>query len=93
MEQEKSKDYSFIHYNCIISAKRCLLAGISPKLKKSLKDEAGFSNKFFQVEKIETCNSFYKWVVKLEQGLMDLNISATAKDTPIHTYHEPGFTL
>ncbi|WP_026069315.1 hypothetical protein [Legionella tunisiensis] len=46
MQKEANQKYSFIANNCSTSAKRCLLAGITPTLRKLLIEEIGFSEQF-----------------------------------------------
>ncbi|KGP64364.1 hypothetical protein EP47_00540 [Legionella norrlandica] len=74
MLEERKQDYSFLFNNCASSAKRCILKGIDDGLRTKLK-EAGLSNKFFKVNRIETCKSLRDWTKTLENQLNKLNSS------------------
>ncbi|HAU0232673.1 TPA: hypothetical protein ACT9K7_003246 [Legionella pneumophila] len=72
MQEERGQKYSIVFNNCANSAKRCLLAGIDENLRAKLM-ETGLNSKFFEIRKIETCQSLRKWVMTLENKLNQLN--------------------
>ncbi|HGO6725200.1 TPA: hypothetical protein ACK8S1_003211, partial [Legionella pneumophila] len=72
MQEERKQNYSIVFYNCASSAKRCLLAGIDDNLRAKLK-ETGLDSKFFEISKIETCQSLRNWARTLESKLAELN--------------------
>lgn len=80
LEEENGQTYSFLTNNCASSVKRCLLAGIDEALQKQLED-AGLAPDFFQVKKIETCQTLKKWTKILEHHLIELNAAACRQDT------------
>lgn len=73
IQREKQKNYSFILNNCAKSSKACLLAGIQ-HLRADLIAN-GVPNKFFKLNKLENCENFKKWVTKLHNELIKLNVS------------------
>ncbi|HAT2080851.1 TPA: hypothetical protein I8002_000509 [Legionella pneumophila] len=81
MQEERMQNYSIVFYNCASSAKRCLLAGIDENLRAKLK-EIGLDSKFFEISKIETCQSLRNWARKLESKLAELNY-LSAGHTPV----------
>lgn len=86
LEEENGQTYSFFTNNCASSVKRCLLAGIDKTLQRQLED-AGLAPDFFQVKKIETCQSLKRWTKTLEHHLIELNAAASRPDTtPVLTF-------
>ncbi len=77
MQEERKQNYSIVFYNCASSAKRCLIAGIDDNLRAKLK-ETGLDSKFFEISKIETCQSLRNWARTLESKLTDLNFPPPA---------------
>ncbi|KTD65536.1 hypothetical protein [Legionella spiritensis] len=77
MMDERQQKYSIISNNCVSSAKRCLLKGINDELRKKLQ-EIGLDDRFFRVQKVETCNSFMEWTKTLEKKIQELNYPSTS---------------
>ncbi|GAN23436.1 hypothetical protein lptwr_01323 [Legionella pneumophila] len=81
MQEERKQNYSIVFYNCASSAKCCLLAGIDDNLRAKLK-ETGLNSKFFEISKVETCQSLRNWARTLESKLAELNY-LSAGHTPV----------
>lgn len=77
MQEERGQNYSIVFNNCATSAKRCLLAGIDEKLRAKLK-ETGLDSKFFEISKVETCQSLRNWARTLDSKLTELNFPSPA---------------
>ncbi|STX51773.1 Uncharacterised protein [Legionella busanensis] len=73
--RERTKNYSFITNNCVSSAKRCLIAGLTDEVREALKKHANFNETDFEVStsQVETLASFQAWLFRLNEGLRHLN--------------------
>lgn len=76
--QRKNARYYLLSTNCAVSAKKCILAGITDNFKEKLY-EAGVSDSFFKIGFIETPISVTKWANKLQDYMMKFRFEASDK--------------